>query len=80
MEKVNISTFKATCLELLRRVKRTKQPILVTLRGEPIAEVIPPTDEQNECRWLGSARGTGEIHGDIVSPTGESWEALEQYK
>jgi prevent-host-death family protein len=76
MEHVNISTFKATCLELLKKVKQTGQPILVTLRGEPIAEVGPPTPQREYISWLGSARGTGKINGDIVAPTGEVWKAL----
>ena len=76
MEYVNISTFKATCLELLKKVKQTGQPILVTRRGEPIAEVVPPTPQRKQKSWLGSARGTGQINGDIVAPTGKVWEAL----
>ena len=75
MDEVNISTFKATCLKLLRRVKETGLPLRVTLRGEPIAEVIPPRSKPAGRSWLGSARGTGEITGDIVTPTGESWQA-----
>lgn len=34
-----ISKFKATCLAVLQEVRQTGQPILVTRRGEPIAEV-----------------------------------------
>ncbi len=74
METVSISKFKATCLELLKNVKQTGQPILVTLRGEPIAQVVPPQIDRDEQRWLGMSRGTGTIDGDIVSPTGESWD------
>ena len=76
MEHYNISTFKETCLELLKKVKQTGQPILVTLRGEPIAEVIPPTPQRKPKSWLGSARGTGQINTDIVAPTGEAWKAF----
>ena len=76
MEHINISTFKATCLELLKKVKQTGQPILVTLRGEPIAEVIPPTPQREHKSWLGSARGTGQINADIVAPTGEAWKVF----
>ncbi len=77
MEEINISTFKATCLELLKRVKRTGLPVLVTLRGEPVAEVRPPQVNQGRRRWLGSARESGEVKGDLVAPTGERWEAME---
>lgn len=78
MERVPISKFKATCLSLLRRVKRTGQPILVTRRGEPIAQILPPPPPERPDLWLGSLRGTGEILGDILGPAvpEEEWEVL----
>ena len=74
---VSISEFKARCLALLDRVKRTGRPLLVTRRGEPIAEVVPPSRSQTD-EWLGSARGTARIVGDIVGPVSDpdEWEAL----
>jgi prevent-host-death family protein len=77
METVNISTFKATCLSLLRKVRATGEPLLITLHGEPIAQVVPPETEDSRGDWLGSAQGTGTIMGDIIAPTGARWEALE---
>ena len=78
METVNISTFKATCLALLKKVKQTGEPLLVTLRGEPIAQIMPPDLIREQRSWLGSARETGSIVGDIVEPTGEAWEVESQ--
>ena len=78
MERVPISKFKATCLALLKRVKRTGRPILVTRRGEPIAQILPPPPPERPKALLGSFRGTGRILGDILSPAAseEEWEAL----
>ena len=78
METVSISKFKATCLGLLDKVKRTGQPILVTKRDEPIAQIIPPAPPDHPGSWLGSFRSTGKIVGDIVSsPVDEDeWESL----
>jgi prevent-host-death family protein len=77
MEKVAISAFKARCLSMLEKVRRTGTPILITRRGEPIAEVNPPSPEHAREDWLGSAAGTGEIVGDIISPIADKdWEAL----
>ena len=67
-DEVSISKFKATCLALLDRVKRTGRPILVTRKGEPIAQVIPAPPPSRPKSWLGSLRTTGRITGDIVSP------------
>jgi len=78
IETVSISHFKATCLELLQKVKRTGQPILVTKRGEPIAEIFPPSPVQRRTTWLGCMEGRAQILGDIVSPVGaDDWEALK---
>ena len=54
MEQVPISKFKATCLSLLDKVKRTGQPILITRKGDPIAQVIPPVPPTPPESWLGS--------------------------
>ena len=75
MDVVNVSTFKATCLSLLKKVKHTGEPLLITLRGEPLAEIRPPDLKKDAHAWLGSASGTGTIVSEIMSPTGEIWEA-----
>lgn len=78
IEEVSISQFKATCLAILARVKRTKKPVLVLRKGEPIAQVVPPPPPSMPPSWLGSFSSSGEIRGDIISPASdpEDWEAL----
>ncbi len=73
-----ISKFKATCLAVLERVKRTGQPVLITRFGEPVAEVVPPGPRERPKGWIGSMESSGKILGDIVSPVLErsEWEAL----
>ena len=80
MESVAISKFKAECLAILERVRRTGQPVLITRFGEPIAEVIPPQSPARPQGWLGRYRSEGRIVGDIVSPVAEAteWEAVER--
>ncbi len=63
-----ISKFKATCLAVLKRVRRTGRPILITRFGEPIAEVVPPPLSGRPTRWLGCLRNRARITGDIVTP------------
>ncbi len=63
-----ISEFKATCLAVLERVRRTGILVVVTRRGTVIAEVIPPFVAVNDASWLGSMRGTATIVGDLVAP------------
>ncbi len=77
MKEVAISEFKAKCLAILDEVQKTKQPIRVTRRGRPIAEVGPPSPTNNRD-WIGSMKGRMEILGDIVSPASDEsdWEVL----
>ncbi len=68
MQEVSVSEFKAKCLALLDQVQKTKEPLRITRRGKPIAEVVPPSQELNQGNWLGRMAGTVDILGDIVSP------------
>jgi prevent-host-death family protein len=78
MEQIAISKFKATCLSVLERVRKTGKPIMVTRFGEPVAEIVPPTIVQPAKRELGALRGVIRIVGEIVSPASEEddWEVL----
>ena len=78
MQEIAISKFKATCLAVLERVRRTRRPIRVTKFGDPVAEVVPPSANPKKKHWLGSMAGTGRIVGDIVSPAVDEkdWESL----
>ena len=80
MEEIAISKFKATCLEVLERVRKTRKPILVTRFGRPVAEVAPPPLSTQKGDWLGSMAGTAKIKGDIVSPATDvrDWEVLKK--
>jgi prevent-host-death family protein len=78
MEEIAISKFKATCLAVLERVRRTNQPIRVTRFGKPVAEIIPPPPPELPRRRVGIRQG-GHIVGDIVGPVVDlsDWE-IEQ--
>jgi prevent-host-death family protein len=76
MKKVSVSQFKATCLALLESVRRTGEPIVVTKRGEPLAQILPPSPRRDKT-WFGCMAGTGAVRDDIVEPLDPSaWEAL----
>ncbi|MBI5529574.1 MAG: type II toxin-antitoxin system Phd/YefM family antitoxin [Deltaproteobacteria bacterium] len=73
---LGVSEFKATCLSVLKNVRRTGRRVLITRRGEAIAMVCPPPPAPKKASWLGSFGGSASICGDIVSPAaGEhDWE------
>ena len=79
METIAISKFKATCLAVLERVRKTRKPILVTRFGQPVAEVVPPSQPNKNKSWLGCMAGTAKIVGDIISPAfdEDDWECLK---
>lgn len=66
--------FKAKCLALLDDVQQTKQEIIVTKRGKPVARLVP-IEEDKKPPLFGRMKGTGVILGDIISPSGEIWDA-----
>jgi len=74
---MQISKFKATCLAVLERVRRTGQPVLVTRFGTPVARITPPPEPIKE-NWLGTLSDRGVILGDLIEPAApaEEWEAM----
>ena len=79
MKQVSVSEFKATCLELLRNVEETGEPVLVTKHGRPVAEVRAP-QKQRARNVFGCMKDRTEILGDITSPAvpAEEWEVLKR--
>jgi prevent-host-death family protein len=77
METISAADFKATCLALLDKVQRTGNPIRVTKRGKPVAQLVPvaPTGKRP---ILGYMEGSGHIIGDIIAPATPEpdWEVL----
>jgi len=41
MDAMPISKFKAQCLSVMDRVRRTGRPVRVTRYGRPVADVVP---------------------------------------
>jgi prevent-host-death family protein len=65
MNEISISEFKAKCLGLIDEVQKTRQPLRITRRGKPVAEVIPAGPDHTR-KFVGDLVGTGKIVGDIV--------------
>ena len=78
MEEIRISKFKATCPAVLDRVGKTRQPVLVTRFGKPVAQVLPPPSSP-VGDWLGAMKDSGEIRDDLVAPAADlpEWEVLQ---
>jgi prevent-host-death family protein len=75
-EQVTASDFKARCLELIDRIQQTREEITITRYGKPVAKLVPVDGEKRSA--LGWMRGSVIWQGDVVSPTGVKWEAIDE--
>lgn len=77
MDTIAVSKFKATCLERLERVRQTGRPLLVTKRGVPLAQILPPPAPEPPRSGFGAMAGTVKEVGDILAPLDETdWVVL----
>lgn len=77
VEEVAVSDFKARCLAILERVRATGRPVLVTKRGRPLAQILPPPKPMPPNPPFGCMEGTAWEVADIVQPLDDDWEALQ---
>ena len=68
MEAMPISAFKAHCLSVMDRVRRTGRPVRVTRYGRPVADVVPASAPAQARRDLGFLTNRTTVAGDIVAP------------
>lgn len=66
--------FKATCLKVMDRVRRTRESVVITKRGKPVARLVPIA-EPVAVPLYGYLAGSVTLRGDVVGPTGETWDA-----
>jgi prevent-host-death family protein len=70
-----VSEFKAHALQVLGQVAKNNEPVLVTKRGKPLAEVVPYRGSE-QPPVPGRLSETLVFEKDILSPLGESiWNA-----
>ena len=73
---IGAAEFKAHCLRILTEIERTGEPVTITKRGKPVAEVKAVEKLEAEAVPLfGCMKGQIQILGDIVeSPFDPDWE------
>jgi prevent-host-death family protein len=76
MMEIPAGEFKAKCLQLMDRVARNREPIVITKRGKPVAKLVPPDESEPRVPLFGYMAGTGDIRGDIVKMPRLEWSAL----
>ena len=74
MARVNITELRRNLPAYVARV-RDGETVEVTVRGRVIARIVPEGNRQAAARkWLEQVRKTARV-GDIMSPSGETWDA-----
>jgi len=74
MKQMAAGEFKAKCLMVMDEVQKTGEPVMITKRGKPVAQLVPAPNEADDI--FGYMRGKVKILGDIVGPISpeEDWE------
>lgn len=75
MEKVNISDLRANLLNYLKKASEGHE-IVVTSHGTVLATIVPPIDRYKSAKAKLKALAKTAALQDVVSPTGEQWDAL----
>ena len=73
---VKASEFKAKCLALMDEVARTGESVVVTKKGQPVAELVPHRPKPKKDAF-GILKGELVITGDIMSPIDVEWNAMK---
>lgn len=64
---------KTHLLRLLKEVERTREPVTITNRGKPLAQIVPMNDPEQPSIF-GFLKGCITIHGDLDEPIDPDWE------
>lgn len=78
MKSVNVTDFKAHCLQLLEEARVTGEPIEISKHGKPLATVLPAPSQVKYSP--GMFKDSVKIVGDILvdgSDLGVEWEAMK---
>ena len=76
MKTMRAGEFKARCLKVMNQVQKTREPLVITKRGTPVAKLVPADKPDSDI--FGCLQGVIKIVGDIELPLvpPEDWEAL----
>jgi prevent-host-death family protein len=76
MKTIAAGEFKTRCLALMDDVRATREPVIITKRGKPVAKLVPADEVSRD--FIGRLEGIVRIVGDIESPMVpvEAWKVL----
>lgn len=79
MKQMAAGEFKTHCLAVMDEVAKTREPVVITKRGKPVAKVVP-VEQPKSKRFIGRLEGVLlPAKGDLTEPTVplEDWDMLK---
>lgn len=73
MKTISAATFKAQCLSLMDDVRSSRQPLVITKRGRPVAKLVPLEEPKDD--FIGRLEGVFEVVGELDDDGPEPWES-----
>ena len=75
MKTLAAGEFKARCLTLMDDVSKTREPVVITKRGKPVAKLVPA--DRISADLIGRLEGVVTVTGDVESPIEppEAWDS-----
>lgn len=73
---LSMREFEARCRQVVEEALARHEEVLLTRDGHAVARLVPvATGSQPSASLFGRMAGSARIHGDIVDPTGDPWDA-----
>jgi prevent-host-death family protein len=73
MKTIPAAMFKARCLTLMDNVRSTRQSLVITKRGKPVAKLVPIEEPKDD--FIGRLKGVFEVVGNLEDDPPEPWES-----
>ena len=84
LKSITAIEFEGRCSELIEQVRRTRQPLLITLKGKPLAQILPYTSKKmsgkkaQRIEPLNPLEGSVLYEGDLISPIDVEWKVMSR--
>lgn len=73
MKTIAAAEFKARCLILMEDVRKTREPVVITKRGKPVAKLVPVEKPKDD--FIGRLKGVFDVVGELDTDPGDAWES-----
>ena len=80
MRQMAASKFKAQCLTVMKQIRATGEPVVVTRRGKPVVKVVRAETEADDDIFGFMQRKGMRIIGDITAPIPIEWKVMKMTK